>query len=50
MLIAMMGNTFQSVIAKSEKEWKKKQVGSSESCIVGGGGARSIELNRETLG
>ena len=24
MLIAMMGNTYQSVIAKAEKEWRKQ--------------------------
>ena len=30
MLIAMIGNTCQSVIAKSEKEWRK-QVGSNST-------------------
>ena len=39
MLIAMMGNTYQSVIAKSEKEWRKR-VGSSKSCMVGGRGRK----------
>ena len=37
MLIAMMGNTYQSVIAKSEKEWRK-QVGSNRSKGRRGGG------------
>lgn len=32
MLIAMMGNTYQMVIAKSEKEWRK-QVGIYCVCV-----------------
>ena len=37
MLIAMMGSTYQSVIAKSEKEWRK-QIGSNSTKGSGGRG------------
>ena len=37
MLIAMMGSTYQSVIAKSEKEWRKQvESNSTKGSGVGG--------------